>query len=149
MKLKRNDKKTYNNIKKYLNWNVEETMRKISNAGRRDDVIWGDKTYLEKTKIPENKLFDQIDADFINRLVLINNLFTKKDSTNALSMYSTTVDRNWESDLNSQLMETNIFDKALFGLKGRDGYYYLQWASKDMLIHKIQQQILDFNKNIF
>jgi hypothetical protein len=58
-------------------------------------------------------------------------------------MYDTTTEINWEKITDRQSSETNIFDKLRQDIKQRKWYYTLQWASEEMIIHKIQKLILD------
>ncbi len=147
--LKKENVKIYQNIEKYLNGNIQDTMRKISNMERFESVIWDDKEYLKNIRIPYKSLFERITPEFANKLIMINNLFTKKDSTNALSLYNTVVDKEWNKITDDKYMEMNIFDKKLRNIPTNDDvYYYSQWWSEKMLIHKIQRLILDFNKHI-
>lgn len=59
---------------------------------------------------PED-LFKEITPELVNTFTRINNLFIKKDSTNALAMFHNT--REWDRSLNDdyRLTNTTSFDK--------------------------------------
>ena len=143
-RLKKESPEIYKNLENYLNWNIEDTLRRITNAKRFQEVIWNDKNYFSKIKIPESAVFDVVNPDFINALIRINNLFIKKDSINALAMYDTTTELNWEKITSGQASETNIFEKVRKQIPERKWYYTLQWASEEMLVHRIQKLVLEF-----
>jgi len=49
---------------------------------------------LESIKFIENEFYEEITTKLVNKFTKINNLFIKKDSTNALAMYDNTREIN-------------------------------------------------------
>lgn len=74
-------------------------------------------------------------------------MFIKKDSTNALAMYSTTREKYWLND-NEKLSEYSVFDLLDRNLEWRKWAYIIQWASEKMITYAIQKRILEFNEKI-
>ncbi len=150
--LKNENKQIYDNIWEYLNWNIEETIRKMTNKKRFEEVVYAEKKdyseYMKSIKIEPSYFYKEVKPWLINRFVKINNLFVKKDSTNALSMYDTTREYDWELVSDRRLAETTIFDKQEQWLKSRTGHYIIQWASDKMITQAIQKRILDFNRDV-
>ncbi len=147
--LKKQNKSIYKKISEYLNWDIDDIIRKITNKKRFESVINWDKKYLQNLTIPIEQIFEMpIEPDVINKFIKINNLFIKKDSSNALSSFNTTIEPDWEKIFNSQLTETTIFDKLDLWLKERKWYNLIQWASKSMLTQAIQIEILKFTYKV-
>ncbi len=148
LKLKNLDKEIYENIWEYLNWNTEDTVRKITNWKRFDSVINWDNDYLTSLWINIWDFFKSTSPDLVNTFTKINNLFIKKDSANALSMLDTTKEPTWETISDSKHTEMMIFDKLDYWIKPRSGYNVIQWASENMLTQAIQKRVLEFNDKI-
>lgn len=150
--MKLNYPEIYNNIKDYLNWNTEDTIRKITNRKRFIEVVawtWDNfENYMKKLKINEKSFDEPITPDLVNIFTKINNLFVKQDSTNALSMLETTKEPNWEKISDKKAMETTIFQKLDRWIKQRKWYNIIQWASENMFTQAIQKKILNFNEDI-
>ncbi|MDD3302018.1 MAG: hypothetical protein PHN31_00540 [Candidatus Gracilibacteria bacterium] len=150
--LKAENIEIYENIEMYLNGNIEETIRKITNKKRFDEVIKSSgkdfDTYIDSLFIELNDFDKKSSTELVNQFTHINNLFIKKDSTNALSMYDTTKEQTGEIISDRRLSETTSFDKLELGLPERDGPYVIQGASDSMLTQAIQKRILEFNKNL-
>jgi hypothetical protein len=66
----------------------------MTNKKRFEEVISAEKEdynkYMESIKIEANNFLQDIKPELLKKFVRINNLFIKKDSTNALSMYDST-----------------------------------------------------------
>jgi hypothetical protein len=151
--LKDKHSEIYNNIEKYLNWNTEDTIRKITNKKRFDEVIKSSwlsyEWYIEKLHIEKNQFLDfEINLNMINTFTRLNNLFIKRDSTNALAMFDTTKEPNWEIIQDNSMSETTIFQKIDRWLKPRKWYNIIQWASENMLTQAIQKRLLKFNDDM-
>ena len=56
----------------------------------------------------------------MNTFTHINNFFLKQDSTNASSMFDTTIEENGEIVESHQSAETTIFDKLDQGISARN-----------------------------
>lgn len=125
-KIRQENKEIFENIWTYLNWNTEDTLRKITNSKRFAEVINWDKNYLESIKIDIDEIFNGANSELTNKFIKINNLFIKKDSTNALGMFDTTKELDWNIINDSRLTETMIFDKLDRWLKQRKGYNVIQ-----------------------
>jgi hypothetical protein len=147
-KIRQENIKVYDDIWTYLNWNTDDTLRKITNGKRFKEVINWDEKYLENIKISLDEIFNSKNTELTNVFTNINNLFIKKDSTNALGMFDTTKEPDWTIISDSRLTETMIFDKLDRWLKPRKWYNVIQWASEKMLTQAIQAKILEFNENI-
>ena len=150
--LKNDYPEIYNNIWEYLNWNTDETIRKITNSKRFKEVIKSSgqtySSYIQSVKFWKVAIYQEITADLVNRFTRLNNLFVKKDSTNALSLLETTKEPNWEINSSQKASETSIFDKIDKWLAPRKWHNVIQWASDKMLTQAIQKRILEFNENI-
>lgn len=150
--LRKNNFQIYCNLWKYLNWNTDETIRKITNKKRFIEVISSENVqyeeYIKNLQIDYKWFYKEITPELVNIFTSINNLFIKRDSVNALSMYDSTKEDSWETLTDRRLSETTSFDKAEIWLKQRNWYYNIQWASEQMIIQAIQRKILLFNKNI-
>ncbi len=144
-KIMRESKKE--NISSLDKLDYEDEKRKLTNRKRFEEVIWEDKRYLESIKINPEEFFEIITAESINKFTKINNLFIKKDSTNALAMYSTTREKYWLND-NEKLSEYSVFDLLDRNLEWRKWAYIIQWASEKMITYAIQKRILEFNEKI-
>lgn len=147
-KIRQENKEIFENIWTYLNWNTEDTLRKITNSKRFTEVINWDKNYLESIKIDIDEIFNWANSELTNKFIKINNLFIKKDSTNALGMFDTTKEQDWNIINDSRLTETMIFDKLDRWLKQRKGYNVIQWAWEKMITQAIQREILEFNEKV-
>ncbi len=140
--LKKENIKLYENISEYLNGDLEDIIRKITNKKRFNSVTNWNMNYLNNLRI--QGLFRKITPDLVNTFTKIQNLFIKKDSSNALSAFNTTLEPDGEKISNSELTETTIFDKIDNNLKERKGYNIIQWASKKMVTQAIQREVLNF-----
>jgi len=147
--LKERDREMYDNIWEYMNGSIAETMRKITNAKRWREVIWEDGWYLKSLEIDPSEMNGVISSELVNKFTKINNLFIKKDSTNALSMYDNTMWEDGEIVSDRRYTETDRFDKLELWYSQRNGYNIIQWASNKMLTQAIQKRILEFNRNIW
>ena len=148
-KLKSEDSKMYSNLEKYLNWNIEETDRRIINKKRFDDVIKWDLNYLKDIKINSKDFFEAITPQLFSKLIKINNLFVKKDSTNASNVLDVTRELNGDLISDSRLTQMTIFDRLDNWVETRKGYNIIQWASEKMITQAIQKRILEFNEIVF
>ncbi|MDD5213298.1 MAG: hypothetical protein PHG82_02645 [Candidatus Gracilibacteria bacterium] len=148
-KIKENDREIYDNIGDYLNGHTEDTQRKITNVKRWKEVIGEDNDYLKNLKIFKFDFDKEITPKLINTFTKINNLFIKKDSTNALATLDNTMEADGTQISDRRLAETTVFDKLEMGLSLRNGYNIIQGASENMLVQAIQKKILEFNENIF
>ncbi len=147
-KLRKENTQLYENIETYLSEDLEDMIRKITNKKRFESVIDWDKNYLENIKFSIEDLFNIITPELINKFTRINNLFIKKDSSNALSAFDTTIEPNWEKISDSKLTETMIFDKMELWLEERRWYNLIQWAGENMIIQAIQREILNLTYSI-
>ena len=100
----------------------------------------------QELKIENSSLFEEMTLRLANQFTSINNLFSKGDLPNAISMLDATKERGKkrpESD-------NEALKKSLFDRKGetRDGYYNLQGGSERLIVHRIQRLLLDFNKQM-
>lgn len=153
--LKENKPILYNDLLEYLKFNSRELERRLINKSRFKEVIWNDERYLESIKIDletkdkywyETWEFElEISPELVQKFIKINNLYIKKDSTNALAMFDTTKEPNWDIITDSRLTETMIFDKIDRWLSQRKWYNIIQWASEHMLTQAIQKIILKYN----
>ncbi len=151
----------YNNLDKYLWENSDELIRKITNKKRFDSVfaekpdkndVWRfmwKEDYIRFTWFDAYKFLNsEIDQDFVNKFTRINNLFIKKDSINALAMFDTTREHDWELIQDSLSAQTSIFEKTDLWLAQRNGYYVIQWASEKMISIALQKYVLQFNIDV-
>ncbi|MDR3643402.1 MAG: hypothetical protein P4L74_07325 [Candidatus Doudnabacteria bacterium] len=109
----------------------------------------GLQSYSESVKISPADLFETATEGLANRCTAITNLFIKPslesggDVTNATASFDTTkIGRTIESS------DTRAKYQSVFEAKGqtREGYYYIQGGSQKMLLHRIQIELLEFNK---
>ena len=135
-----------------INDNMDENARKRQNMSRFKSVVlndWGLGNYISDIHIDDRRFMNwQIQVDIVNKFIKLNNLFTKKDSTNALSMLYTTREPDGELMISREHAETTVFDKLDRWLEEREGYNVIQWASEKMLTQAIQKRILKFNKDM-
>ncbi len=103
-------------------------------------------TYVEGLKIKEADLFSEVTPQLINACSGIANLYLKPskelggDVANAAAMFAVTkVEGKIESD-SFEMVEKTPFEQN----KERRGYYSLQGASEEMIIHAIQRALLAF-----
>lgn len=94
-----------------------------------------------------NQIFRSVSPKLANQMSGLTNLYIKPssesggDTVNAAAILSTT-------KIGNQIEETNlnqydsVFDSG--GKKRREGYYYTQGASEQMVIHAVQKRMLDF-----
>lgn len=112
--------------------------------------------FRERFKINENLLFQGQQTDFVNGLVRVNNLFLKaptgkrktqldNSSVNAASMLSVMKNEGYKISDDSGTPQQSIFDRDG---KMREGYYYVQGASEEMITHKSQILLNNFNKRM-
>lgn len=105
---------------------------------------------LQKTKIWTNELFESQSPIFVNALANINNIFLKppqaddNSPVNAKAVLDTVRKENYGGIVDGKFQES-IFDNQG---EYRDGYYYVQGASEEMIIHKTQILLNRFNKNM-
>ena len=87
---------------------------------------------------------------FVNTLTNINNIFLKppKDGDNspinATSVLNTMKKENYGEIMDGKAQESTFDNGGEF----RDGYYYIQGASEEMIIHKSQILLNHFNRNM-
>ncbi len=148
-KIRKKDEELYNNIWKYLNWNLDETLRKLTNRSRFLEVcLWDEKKlldYIESIKIEPEYMYEKMDEDLSNKFIRINNLFIKKDSVNAIWMLTTTKEEDWVL-VDLLQTELSIYDKLDRWIEPRKWYNVIQWASEDMLVHSVAREILECNR---
>ncbi len=148
-KIRKKDEELYNNIWKYLNWNLDETLRKLTNRSRFLEVcLWDEKKlldYIESIKIEPEYMYEKMDEDLSNKFIRINNLFIKKDSVNAIWMLTTTKEEDWVL-VDLLQTELSIYDKLDRWIEPRKWYNVIQWASEDMLVHSVAKEILECNR---
>ncbi len=122
------------------------------------DVDVQSEEFKEEYRIPINILSDQQTPQFVNALTRINNIFLKKpivvedsksknNSTgvNARSVLDAMKREGYEVVDDNSTPQQTIFDR---GGKTRDGYYYFQGASEEMISHKSQILLSRFNKQM-
>ena len=127
----------------------DDLIRRNTNQKRFNDVIWEDKKkYYESLKIKPDSLFKEVTPELVNTFTRINNLFIKKDSANALSMFNNTRETDGGLNDDSRLTNTTSFDKIDQGLEQRNWYNIIQWASEKMITKAFQKRILAFNSNV-
>lgn len=108
--------------------------------------------YVEKTKVPPEKIFEPVTPDLANAMTRVNNLYLKPsaerggDTVNAMAMLSVTkLDNQTLEETDGKIAEKSIFERAG---KRREGYYSLQGGSEKMIVHSVQRAILDFQKEM-
>ena len=153
-KLEKENPKVYQRLGDYiLNNDIRELERKRRNKERLEDEAkkaWITREeYIESIKVNKNGFFETITPKLVNTFTHINNFFLKQDSTNASSMFDTTIEENGEIVESHQSAETTIFDKLDQGISARNWYNHIQWASEKMITQAIQKRILEFNDKIF
>ncbi len=118
-----------------------------------DEATMGE-NFEKKLDIDPAELFSDLTPEFINRLTMITNLFIKPslksggDTVNAAAILSTTKigKKNGEEyvEESRRTQYSSMFDRG----ESRQGYYYVQNGSQEMIIHKIQQLLLEFNQRM-
>ncbi len=109
------------------------------------------KSYIGKTRIPEDLLFTRTSKELIDSCVNLTNLFIKPslesggDVVNANSILSTTkikgkIEESTRADQYSSFFDTDG--------QTRKGYYSVQGGSEKMLIHAVQQRLLAFTEEM-
>ncbi|HRY82790.1 MAG TPA: hypothetical protein P5232_03780 [Candidatus Moranbacteria bacterium] len=142
-----------------------EQPEKRQNQKRFSSVIksYGDEydsiqKYMKEIEIDPKSFYKQIDSKLVNIFTKIHNLYLKPpaktlaDSVNAKSVFDSTKIKNEngteynESDLDAP--KRTIFDNIDRGKQAREGRYYIQGSSEKMIINVIQQEILNFNREM-
>lgn len=95
-------------------------------------------------------IYKNPEADFVNTLTRINNIFlkppqaTENSAVNAVNVLNTMKKEGYRGIMDGEAQES-IFEN---GGKIREGYYYSQGASEEMIIHKAQIILNEFNRNM-
>jgi len=136
---------------------------KVSNIDRIKSYIWSlDPAFLiSKSNDPNLKInrqylehyfkinmslnnfdpYDNINLDFMNTIININNFFLKKDDTNANWVLQKTI-LDWKEE--PDISKLSIFETWYM----RKWYNYYQWWTEDMLLHSVQKIALDYMYNV-
>lgn len=114
--------------------------------------------YMGEIRIKPESFYEQINPELVNIFTKIHNLYLKPptgnlaDSVNAKSVFDSTnvVNENGteynESDLDAP--RRTIFDNLDRGMLTREGRYNIQGSSDKMIINVIQQEIINFNREM-
>lgn len=109
-------------------------------------------SYALTTRIDPTSLYRGMDTDLANSLSRITNLFMKPsvktggDSTNAqASLQVTKLNNQTIEDSAVRASRQSMFDRKF---KQRQGYYAIQGASEEMIIHASQRSLLKFNNTM-
>lgn len=119
--------------------------KKLLNEGTLLSEEFKNRIYINA----EDLSFSQ-EPQFVNALTNINNIFLKppqggdNSPVNAKSALDTVKKEGYSGILDGKRQES-IFEN---GGEFRDGYYYIQGASEEMIIHKSQILLNHFNKNM-
>ena len=115
---------------------------------REDKDIVVDRQYLLKYFEKNMSLwrlnpYEEINIDFVNRIIHLNNFFLKEDNTNANSVLDTTV-VDGQKYVEHDIPKSSIFDTWYM----RKWYNYYQWWSENMLLHSAQKIALNYMWNV-
>ncbi len=124
------------------------------NNGLVDPETLGSEKFIDKLRIQPETLFYPQGTRFVNALSNINNIFIKPSlenedkptNVNAKAILDT-MKKDGNRGVMSGSAQESIFDKKQLG-ELRDGYYYTQGASEEMILHKSQILLNNFNKNM-
>ncbi len=122
----------------------------VRNKKLVDENILSSQDFEYNIYIDKDSLFRNQQNRFVNTLTNINNIFLKppeadtNSPVNATSVLSTMKQENYGEIMDGK-PEESIFEN---GGEFRDGYYYTQGASEEMIIHKSQILVNHFNKNM-
>lgn len=125
-------------------YNIERNRKLVAEESLRDP------NFMNPINLNKNDLYDTQKPRFINSLTQINNIFLKgpqfnnNSSVNAGAVLETMKSLNGDEIMNGS-PKKSIFDNDG---KTRDGYYYIQGASTEMIAHKSQILLTEFNNNI-
>ncbi|MBP6974936.1 MAG: hypothetical protein KBB54_03280 [Candidatus Pacebacteria bacterium] len=119
--------------------------KKLIDVNTLSSKEFKDEIYIEKYDLFRNQ-----QNMFVNTLTNINNIFLKppKDGDNspinATSVLNTMKKENYGEIMDGKAQESTFDNGGEF----RDGYYYIQGASEEMIIHKSQILLNHFNRNM-
>lgn len=122
----------------------------VQNRKRIDQVELKSQEFMDKLKINTVDLFESQKLQFVNTLAKINDVFLKPPAgdfnspVNANSVLDNMKKENYGGFVDGRPQES-IFER---GGEFRDGYYYIQGASEEMITHKTQILLNHFNKNM-
>ena len=119
--------------------------QKLVDRDTLGSIQFKDEMYIRSTD-----LFFEQKPHFVNALTHINNIFLKgpqgddNSPVNAGAVLNTMKKENYGGVMDGKPQES-IFER---GGEFRDGYYYVQGASEEMITHKTQILLNHFNKNM-
>ncbi len=122
----------------------------VQNRKRIDQTELKSQEFKDKLKINIIDLFESQKLQFVNTLAKINDVFLKPPAgdfnspVNAGAVLNTMKKENYGGIVDGKPQES-IFER---GGEFRDGYYYVQGASEEMITHKAQILLNHFNKNM-
>ena len=108
------------------------------------------KEFIDKVHLTPADMFSSQETRFVNALTNINNVFLKppqgqdNSSINAKAVIDTVKQEGYGPILEGKAQQS-IFEN---GGNFREGYYYVQGASEEMITHKSQILLNHFNKNM-
>jgi len=120
------------------------------NRKRIEETELNSEEFKDKLKINIIDLFESQKLQFVNTLAKINDVFLKPPAgdfnspVNAGAVLNTMKKENYGGIVDGKPQES-IFER---GGEFRDGYYYVQGASEEMITHKTQILLNHFNKNM-
>ncbi len=106
--------------------------------------------YVEKTQIDSLEMFQTATHQLANKCTKITNLFLKTteldggDIVNNMSVLDTTKVGRVTEDSDPRAKYQSLVETGT----ERNGYYYVQGGSEKMVLHAIQQRLLEFKKTM-
>lgn len=125
-------------------YNIERNRKLVDEEKLRDP------DFMNPINLNKNDLYDTQKSRFINSLSQINNIFLKGPQLNNNSSVNAGAVLETMKSLNGDEIMEGSPKKSIFDNDGqnRDGYYYIQGASTEMIAHKSQILLTEFNNNI-
>lgn len=112
-----------------------------------DSATLNSEEFRKKIHLNINDMYQSQKSEFVNALTITNNVFLKppppsdESAINAKAVLDTVKQEGYGELLSGSSRDSIFEHEGQF----RDGYYYVQGASEEMIIHKAQILLIHFN----